>query len=304
MEEWKVFLLVAEVRSLTRAAALRDTAQPVISRQVAQIERKCAAKLFDRNGRGVSLTEAGLRALPKVKALLRDGDQIRAELRASGAQPVGTVRIGVLESMASALAGLLFRRVCSAFPGIQLRMVEASSSRLAEWVHEGQVDIAVLFRHDNRSRPDDQPIADVETVLVGAAADPLTRARTIAFARLDGVPLVLPAETNMLRRALQHVAEAQGIALNVVMECDSLVAQKEAVADGGGYTILGANAMVQDIASGRLRASRLVSPAIRRRMMLCVSPHRPPTLACRTIATLIQNSLSVLLTARGASGRN
>jgi DNA-binding transcriptional LysR family regulator len=303
IEEWKLFTLVAEVGSLTKAAALRDTAQPVISRQIGQLERKCATKLFDRNGRGVSLTEGGRRALPRVKAWLREAEQIRAELRAAAAAPAGTVRIGMLESMGPIVARLLFQRVRKAFPNIQLRMREASSDQLAEWAKEGQVDIAILFRTEHELGPDDRPVAQIDTLLVGPPKDPLTRARTVAFAKLDGLPLVLPSETNLLRRILQHAADRRGIALNVVMECDSLVAQKEAVADGGGYTILGANAVVQEIADRRLQASRIVSPGFQRRMTLCISPHRPPTLACRVVAALIQSSLSKLLSARMSAPR-
>jgi len=303
VDEWKLFVLVAEVGSLTRTAALRDTAQPVISRQIAQLERKCATKLFDRNGRGVSLTEGGRRALPRVKAWLREADQIRAELRVSTSSPVGTVRIGMLESMGPILAGLPFQRIRKEFPGIQLRMREASSDQLAEWAKTGQIDIAVLFRTEQDAGPDDRPVARIHTVLAGPAKDALTARRTIAFSELDGLPLVLPVETNLLRRILQHAADRRGITLNVVMECDSLAAQKEAVAQGGGYTILGANAVVQEVAAGRLQAARIVSPSFHRQMALCISPHRPPTLACRVVAALIQSSLARLLTARMAAPR-
>ncbi len=298
IEEWKLFVLVAEVGSLTKTAALRDTAQPVISRQIAQLERKCATKLFDRNGRGVVLTEGGRRALPRVKSWLREADQIRAELRVGAGAPVGTVRIGMLKSMGPTLAGLLFHRVRKAFPAIQLRMQESSSEQLAEWVKAGQIDIAVLFRTDHDLGPDDRLVAQIDTLLVGPAKDALTRPRTVAFSKLDGLPLVLPAETNLLRRILQHAADRRGITLNVVMECDSLEAQKEAVVEGGGYTILGANSVVQDLGAGRLQGARIVSPGFQRKMALCISPHRPPTLACRVVAALIQSSLAKLLSAR------
>lgn len=303
IEEWKLFMLVAEVGSLTRAAALRDTAQPVVSRQIAQLERKCATKLFERTGRGVSLTEAGRRALPRVKAWLRDADQIRADLRAGAGSPAGTVRIGTLESMGPILAGLLFQHVRKAFPDIQLRMQESSSDQLAEWAKAGKVDIALLFRTEHDTGPDDRTLAEIDTFLVGPAKDALTRRRTVPFSKLDGLPLVLPEETNQLRRTLQHAADRRGIALNVVMECGSLVAQKAAVAEGGGYTILNGNAIVQEIAAGQLQAARIVSPSFQRKMTLRISPHRPPTLACRVVATLIQNSLAKRLTARTTAPR-
>lgn len=298
VEEWKLFVQVAELGSLTKVAALRDTAQPVISRQIGLLERKCAVRLFDRNGRGVTLTEGGRRALPRVKAWIREAHQITSDVREGTRAPVGTVRVGMLPSTGPLLASLLFQRVRKMFPGIQLRMLESSSSQLAEWLKTGQVDIAILFRAASDAGPDDHPIATVDTLLVSSASDAITRSRTVPFSMLGGLPLILPAETNLLRRILQQAAHRKGITLNVVMECDSLATQKEAVAEGGAYTILGSNAVVQELKSGRLRASKLVSPAIPRLMTLCVSPHRPPTLACREVSALLQDSLGKLVSAR------
>ena len=301
LEEWKLFAQVAKLGSLTKTAALRGTAQPVISRQIALLERKCKIRLFDRNGRGVSLTEAGSRVLPRVDAWLSEADQIAGDVRARAGVPIGNVRIGMLASTGPLLGSLLFQQVRNRFPGIQLRLMESSSSQLAEWLKTGQIDIAILFRFGNDAGPDDRPIAKVDIVLVGSAKDTVVRPRTVAFSNLDGLPLILPPETNLLRRVLQQAARKKHVTLNVVMECDSLATQKEAVAEGGGHTVLGSNAVVQELKSGRLRASRIVSPSIQRTITLCVSPHRPPTLACREVAALIQDSFPKLISAR--SGR-
>lgn len=294
LSEWKLFAQVAEQGSLTKVAALRGTAQPVVSRQIAALERKCAVRLFDRNGRGVTLTEGGLRALPRVQAWIREAAQIAADVREYAGSPVGTVQVGMLQSTSPLLASLLIQRVQKTFPGIQLRLLESSSNQLAEWLKTGQVDIAVLFATGSDSGPDDRPIAIIDILLVGSRGDVLTRPRTVPFARLSGLPLILAAETNPLRRLVQETANRRGVRLNVVMECDSLATQKEAVAEGGVYTVLGSNAVAQEVRSGRLQASKIVSPSIQRTMRLSVSPHRPPTLACREVAALLEDSLARL----------
>ena len=59
----RAFVQVAELGSFTRAAAVLQIAQPALSRQVRALEVDLRQPLFARNGRGVTLTEAGTRLL-------------------------------------------------------------------------------------------------------------------------------------------------------------------------------------------------------------------------------------------------
>ncbi len=60
----KLFIQVAEAGSLSKAAVLLDSVQSAISRQIAALERDCGRRLFDRTGRGVTLTDFGKRVFP------------------------------------------------------------------------------------------------------------------------------------------------------------------------------------------------------------------------------------------------
>jgi LysR family nitrogen assimilation transcriptional regulator len=291
VEQWRLFVQVAEFGSLTKAAASRNTVQPVISRQIALLEQQCNGRLFDRTGRGVALTDAGKRILPRVKAWLAQAEQLADDVEATVGVPVGLVRVGMLRSIGDLLARLLFTRVRARFPGIQLRIVDAPSGQLSEWLRAGQIDVAILFRYARETGPNDFPLADVDTFLVGPANDPLTRSSTVSFSKLDGLPLILPSEPNTLRRLLDQLAQKKKISLSVAMECDSLAMQKDVVADGGGYAVLGSHAMVEDLATGRLQASKIVSPTIERTMTLCTSRHRLPTIACSEVTKLVHSCI-------------
>ena len=67
---WKLFIDAAEFGSLSKVAAAYGTSQPHISRQISELEQECGGRLFHRTGRGVVLTEFGLRIAPKVRAWL------------------------------------------------------------------------------------------------------------------------------------------------------------------------------------------------------------------------------------------
>src|SRR5689334_13754914 len=145
LERWRLFVSLAELGSLTKAAVTLNTAQSVISRQLAALEKTCGGRLFHRTGRGVALTEIGQRIYPRVKILIEELDQLTTEVRADSASPKGVVTLGIIPSMAHPLIDLLFRRVRQSFPGVQLRILSGSSGQLSEWLEKGQVDIAILF---------------------------------------------------------------------------------------------------------------------------------------------------------------
>lgn len=279
---------MAELGSLTKTAASRSTAQSAISRQIALLEQFCGGRLFNRTGRGVSLTEAGMRIFPRVKAWLNEAEQIAKDVKATIGVPTGVVQVGMIPSAGHLLASLLFQQTRLLFPEIHLRILDGTTGQLSEWVETGLVDIAILFRYGHERRSDEHPLAVIDNFLVGPAGDALTKSPTVSFTRLDRLPLILPGLPNTLRRVLDQTAKRKRIALSVVMECDSLEIQKDVVADGGGYTIHGSHAVIHELKSGRLQASRIVSPTIERTIALCVTRYRPPTLACREVARLIR----------------
>ena len=73
VDQWQLFLQIAQYGSLTDTAAARDVAQSAISRQLAAIERSCGGKLFERTARGVRLNEIGQRLYPRVEAWVLAG---------------------------------------------------------------------------------------------------------------------------------------------------------------------------------------------------------------------------------------
>ena len=121
LDQWRLFIQIADLGSLTKVAALRDGAQSAVSRQLAAMEQTCGGRLFLRTGRGVALTEAGRRLYPRVLAWLEAGEALGQDLARQVEQPAGQV--------ASACCPRSIRSTCRApiwlsrrYPGIRLRV--------------------------------------------------------------------------------------------------------------------------------------------------------------------------------------
>lgn len=283
LEQWRLFVQIADHGSLTHAAAARDVAQSAVSRQLAAIEKECGGRLFERRGRGVRLSEAGSRLYPQVCAWLETADQLTQGVRNALREPAGTVRFGVLASVADTFIGQLYRQVRDECPGVRLQLVSGTSGRLASGLESGALDIALLSRNPREQHGRELIVGSVDHLLVGPPGDPLTAQDKLPFVRLDGVPLVVPARPYAFHNLLEHWAHRKGIALKVAVECDSLAIQKHLVLTSDVRAIMAAGAVRDEVAAGRLQATRIVSPALQRKLVLLLADTHPATGASREV---------------------
>lgn len=286
----RLFLEVADAGSLNKVAARRQTAQSHISRQITDFEAQCGGALFRRTGRGVVLTESGLRAVARLRPWLQDTERLVDEMRAASGEIAGEVRLGIIPSAAHPLVTRLFARLIRDHPKIRLDVAESQGAELDAMLDSGAVDLAILFRFHKPSGSDETLLSVANTYLVSASGDALTRVPTLNFARLSGLNLVLPRRPSHWRNALEETARGLGFRLEVVAQADSLTLQKELVAAQPGlYSILGPYSIAAELRAGRLRASRLVRPDLVRHVTLALPRHGKLSPACRVVAASLRS---------------
>ncbi len=284
---WKLFVEVADAGSLTKAALVLDSVQPAVSRRITALERECGGLLFHRTGRGVTLTDLGQSAYPRIKQILQQSEAFVDDIQGLSGEPSGEVRIGVLPAVTQYLVGALFKRIKHEFPYVRLRLIDASNRQLDEWLADGKLDMAILFGDAKHLEPDVHHLAEVDISLVGAEGDVLTAGSTIDFDQLDGVPLVLPTRPNGLRNRLDAIAKERGITLNVAAEVDSLQMMKDIAAQGGAYGVLIPQAVRWETNSGMLQAARIENPSLSRSVTAAVSVGRASTRATKVVFKLV-----------------
>jgi len=284
----RLFCLVAELGSLTKAAAASQTDVSAISRQIGALEREWGGRLFHRTGRGLELSELGHRILPGAAALLWQAQQLAQEARSSAGVLAGEVRLAVQASLARRLIVPLALDLRRRHPGIRLQVFEGSSGQLTEWWHTGYVDIAAMFRYGASEHLDEQPLAVVSAYLVGPPEAALARRSTVPFKMLAGLPLILGSAPNALTSVLQGIARKQAITLEVVLEANSQHVQLDAVAQGCGYAVTVGDAASESARRGTLSSARIVSPGIDCAITLAISSQKPVTAAARETARTIR----------------
>ena len=154
LEQLRVFVAVAEHEHVTRAATALGLTQSAASAAVAAIERRYGARLFDRVGRGIELTEAGRRFLPEARAVLDRASAARSVLEDLSGWPTGKVAIAASQTIANYWLPRRLTRFHAAEPDVRLDVVIGNTSQVETAVVEGTADIGLVegpTRHASRA---------------------------------------------------------------------------------------------------------------------------------------------------------
>ena len=142
----------------------------------------------------------------------------------------------------------------------------------------------VVNRYGPSGLGGEEILGTVDTCLVGRPDDPLLSGGSVAFRDIGNRPLVLPSRPNGLRLALDQISRHHGLDLNVVMEVDTGNAMKDIALSGEALTLLPRLAVVDEVVAGRLRAVKVIRPAIPRTIALSLATNRPMSKAARFVA--------------------
>jgi len=135
---------IAETGSFSRAAERCQVAQPSLSQQVLKLEEDLGAKLFDRLGRSIRLTEAGRAFLPHARSILHQMEAARAGVADKCADTRGGVAVGVIPTIAPYLMPRYTSAFAKKYPEAKLRIVEETTPILVESLRNLSIDLAIL----------------------------------------------------------------------------------------------------------------------------------------------------------------
>ena len=225
------FVQVAEHGSFSRAASVLKVAQPALSRQVRALEVALRQPLFDRNGRGVTLTPAGQRLLAHGRGILQQLERARQDLEDLRGVAAGLMSVGLPPSIGRVLTAPLVEAFALHFPKATLSMVEGLSTYTLEWLAQGRIDCAVVYNTAPTPAIRLLPVLDEKLYLVGArreAADGTGGTgglgRPVTLAQVAQQALLIPSRPHAIRMRLEAVLAEGGLKSRVGLEIESVPA--------------------------------------------------------------------------------
>ncbi|QEL27337.1 LysR family transcriptional regulator (plasmid) [Bosea sp. F3-2] len=287
----RCFYYVADLGSVTRASSFLHVTQPAISRTIRALEDELGVPLFERNGRGVTLTEAGTQLFGRCQQIFQMVEDTRREVISFAGSVSGDVVLGVPPSLFAFTPGLL-TRCRELHPHIHIRLLDGFNGYLQDWLLAGAVDLAVLNgRASDLRKYKATHLATDRLYVIGRHDDRSSRApavaREIAFHTLGDLPVILPTRMSALRKLIEEAAIDAGIQIRPLHELDSVAAIKELILRGEGVAILPLASIARELESGQLWAARLTRPEVQRELVVATSIDRPASKAVRAVQEVI-----------------
>ena len=291
LRQLRTFSCVAELGSLSKASDTLRVAQPALSRQIKLLEHELRAELFTRNGRGMVLTDAGRLLLARTAGIVRQIDQVRDEIQSAGGPPSGRVVLGLVPTVSCVISARLARRTVDKYPGISLCIVESYSGHLMEWLHRGEMDLALIYGPSSDLHLTVQSLGRDPIVAVGPRGSGLAQKKQVDIGWLLNQRLVLPSHSHGLRALIEHAAAKKKLKLDVKLEADSFRVLTSLVEEGLGYTLLPPSSVRNEVADGRLEAAAIAKPAPMRELTLASPIDHPGSTAITLVSELLRDEL-------------
>ena len=299
----RTILHVAELGSLSKAADRLRIAQPALSRQVRLLEDELGIRLFDRHGRGMVVTEAGQEVLRHAQRIMQELDEIRATVADEDAPLRGHVSIGMPPTVSDILSVPLVSAFQARHPEAKLRIVSAYTGYLLDWLHRGELDVAIMYETRPVRSLRMEPLLEEVLFLIGPPDADLRPDRPVSFAKVAALKLFLPSLGHGLRTILEQSAQIAGCRLEVPVEADSYSTLKNLVESGHGYTILPLAPIHRDVREGRLVYAPIEQPTPSRRLMLTFPTDRATPRLARFAGQVMTATASDLVRSGVWSGR-
>jgi len=144
LHQLRYFCAVAETGSFSRAAEQSHISQPSLSQQIMKLEEELGARLFDRLGRSVRLTELGKTFLPRARAVLRELEAAKGDVVERKDFVGGPVTVGVIPTVGPYFLPRVLTSFSRKFPQVRFTVIEEITPVLLDRLRGGAIDAAIF----------------------------------------------------------------------------------------------------------------------------------------------------------------
>jgi LysR family hydrogen peroxide-inducible transcriptional activator len=265
LRQLEYVVALADTLGFRRAAERTHVSQPALSAQLKQLESVLGVVLFERDPRRVLATEAGSALIARARVVLRAVDDLLAEAERQRDEESGTLRTGVIPTIAPYLLPEAMPTLRARFPRVRWTFREEKTDTVVSLLERGELDLGLVAKGTELDGFSTIDVLRDPFVLATAKEHPLAARESVRLADLDDELVLLLDEGHCFRAQALAVCGRAG-ARESELRATSLPTLVQMVASGLGVTLLPTLSVAAENRSGAL----------------AIIPFRDPV-PCRTI---------------------
>lgn len=233
--------------TLTAAAEQLRLSRSAASHQLAALQRSLGVPLTEKVGRGLRLTEAGLRLAEHAARVLTELEQAEAAVERLRGVPAGTVRLGAVQVLAVNLLPGVLTRLRRSHPGLRVEAQSITTEAAVTAVPTGAVDVAVVPSYDLTPLALDAGITEVRLFrdpvrLALPSGHRLAARDSVAVAELAGEQWIGGDPDSYFGRLVPTLCRRAGITPDIIHHSGDYAVVAALVAGGHGVAVIPAAA--------------------------------------------------------------
>jgi DNA-binding transcriptional LysR family regulator len=252
------FCAVVERKSFSQAAERLGVTQPAVSLQIRSLEERLGQQLFDRSGRRVEPTEAGLRLYRGAQRLLTLERQVLEDMAGEAEGPLhGQLAIGASTGPGGTVVPVLLCEFAEAHPQVTIDLSISDTQTIVDRVARRELELGIVGATPRNRSVAYEPFFRDEVVLVCPPGHRFS-GRTVTLEDLRDEPLIVMQEGAGVRQVIEDELRKAGTRLrdlDVRLELGLQESVKSAVEAGHGVTFISRTAVEPELAAGTLAAA-------------------------------------------------
>lgn len=254
----KVFCIVAETKSFSRASEIIRLTQPAVSLQIQALEEMYGTKLFNRSGCVITLTKAGEMLYRYAKEISSLYAAAEKEIGGVTGLVKGIISVGASSTIGNYVLPSVIADFRRKFPKVGIHLQVGNTKNVIDFLNAGSVDIGLVEGDVNKQKLLMEKLIPDEMVFIMSPYHHLARKSSISIMELSKEPLIFREEGSGTRQAIEKYLAKHGISqqhLKISLIMGSTDAIKGAVEEGLGTSIMSRWAVRKEVKYGSLKTA-------------------------------------------------
>ena len=252
----KVFCIVAETKSFSRASEIIRLTQPAVSLQIQAIEDTYGTKLFNRSGCIITLTKSGemlYRYAKEINSLYSDAEK---EIGKFTGLTKGVISVGASSTIGNYVLPAVVAEFKRKHPKVGVHIHIANSKSIIEYLNAANVDVGLIEGEVKKQKLVAEKLMSDEMVLIMPPSHQWANKAHVSVMALAKEPLIFREEGSGTRQMIEKYFTKHGISqFKIALIMGSTESIKGAVEEGLGVSIVSMWAAKKEKRYGTLRTA-------------------------------------------------
>lgn len=254
----KVFSIVAETKSFSRASEIIRLTQPAVSLQIQALEELYGTKLFNRSGCVITLTKAGEMLYKYAKEISALYAAAEKEIGGVTGLVKGVITVGASSTIGNYVLPSVIADFRRKFPKVAIHLQVGNTKNVIDFLNAGSVDIGLVEGEVNKQKLLLEKLIPDEMVFIMSPYHHLAKKSNMSIIELSKEPLIFREEGSGTRQAIEKYLAKHGIPqqqLKISLIMGSTESIKGAVEEGLGTSIMSRWTTRKEVKYGTLRTA-------------------------------------------------